>query len=464
LIRIVNYFLLHLSLFFFYSCANQLPPSGGPDDVTPPVIIRTAPSDQSINFTGSIIRIEFDDYIDRRSFQENFRIVPKPPGEISFDWSSRSVEIGFSRPLERNRTYIVTVGNGVRDLYGNAIQEPLQFAFSTGMQLDEGRITGTVITGDPGKTVVLAFLKTGRTENELNPEDNRADYSAGVTQEGSYTFTNLSQGEYRLFAIKDENNNELYDRYLEEIAVTYKDPLITSSGNIESNINFLLTDFDIDITSINFLENLKPATGNFVYTNYFDQTDPVAKDHRFYFYFKSSPFSKEEILRGISLADTAAGQEFRLVYNWVNDSLLEAFAIEDLPQGSMLNLKVELEGHGIDFASNESITVAGVNDYSDISGEIRMDTPVSDPVVINLINKVNYNKFSLTKDSGGAFRFENVPPGEYIIFAFIYSNRNNIFDKGSYFPFSHSERFAVYNAELRARARWNVEDIVLVFP
>jgi uncharacterized protein (DUF2141 family) len=459
LIRYIFYFLIIVQPVFFISCANQLPPTGGPVDLIPPEIIRITPSDQSVNFTGRSIIIEFDDYIDRRSFQENFRIIPKPEGDISFDWSSRSVEVIFSRPLQRNRTYIISIHRGVRDLHGNILAEPVNVAFSTGAQLDRGSISGKVFSDNTDRIIVAAYLKTGKPESDLNPMLNRADYIYTINTDGSFRFPNLSTGEYRLFAFRDLNNNELFDSN-EKIAMTFKDPVITSDSTEITGMNFLFLNLDQNIEE-SLSQKAGAATTEFLVTNFFDQTEPVRGDHRIYFYFRNNPFSREEISGSISIIDTVTAASHRLVFNWLSDNLLEVFSAQPLPAGIVFRVIVDLEGHGITLKEEKVLRVAGANDFSNISGEVRSDEIIIDPVKVKLINKSNFNNYTQTLTGTGSFVFENIPPGIYTLYAFIDSNRNDLFDRGSYSPFLPSEKFTVYENDITARARWNVEDIVL---
>ena len=78
---------------YFAGCANQQPPSGGEDDKMPPKIKYLYPRPNTVNFKGSEITLEFDEYVDRRSFIDAFFVTPKPKGGIEYDWSGKEVTV-----------------------------------------------------------------------------------------------------------------------------------------------------------------------------------------------------------------------------------------------------------------------------------------------------------------------------------------------------------------------------------
>ncbi|MEO6695046.1 MAG: Ig-like domain-containing protein, partial [Ignavibacteria bacterium] len=108
-----------LIMMFFYSCANQLPPSGGEDDKIAPKVVSISPKPDMKNYKGNKLVFRFDEYVDRRSFEESFYIFPKPAGVPSFDWSGKEVEVQLPVSLKKDQTYVVTIGNELKDVRGS---------------------------------------------------------------------------------------------------------------------------------------------------------------------------------------------------------------------------------------------------------------------------------------------------------------------------------------------------------
>ena len=147
----IRYILSILALFiitiYVYGCANQIPPGGGDEDKTPPKVRIAGPNKNTLNYRGNSISYEFDKYVDRRSFQDAFRISPQIKGDIEYIWSGKDVEIKFEKPFYKfdpNKTFVVTINTALKDIHGNSITQPVAFAFSTGNKIDECSVSGKV--------------------------------------------------------------------------------------------------------------------------------------------------------------------------------------------------------------------------------------------------------------------------------------------------------------------------------
>ena len=75
-LKLLTYFSL-LFMILFSSCANQLPPGGVEDDKMPPEIKSIIPRACTVNFKGRSVKIVFNEYFDRRIFEEAFLISQK---------------------------------------------------------------------------------------------------------------------------------------------------------------------------------------------------------------------------------------------------------------------------------------------------------------------------------------------------------------------------------------------------
>ncbi|MCI0706020.1 MAG: Ig-like domain-containing protein [Ignavibacteriae bacterium] len=65
----------------------------------------------------------------------------------------------------------------------------------------------------------------------------------------------------------------------------------------------------------------------------------------------------------------------------------------------------------------------------------------------------------LKLEKPGNFAITNLPEGQYVLSAFRDRNNNGKYDAGRPYPFSSSERFAVYPDTLKLRARWPLEGV-----
>lgn len=225
--------------FIFYCCANQLPPSGGPVDKTPPVIIYEYPSNGTTNFKDNHFEIEFSKYMDKRSVQDAIFISPAINGSLEFDWSGKSLQVDFPEKLKENLTYIVTIGTNAADLNNhNKMAQAYSFAFSTGNKIDKGIIEGKIyITKLQG--IMMYGYSVG--DSVINPTKQKPKYISQTGEQGEYKLLGLADGLYRVFAVQDEYGDLIYNVGEDAYGCPYRDALITEQDSIFNNLDFLMT-------------------------------------------------------------------------------------------------------------------------------------------------------------------------------------------------------------------------------
>lgn len=230
------YFLLAALLA---GCAGQRAPEGGPIDSDPPVVVSTTPPNYTTRFSGQSITIEFSEYVDHRALEGALYISPSL-GPLTFEWSGREVEIGFSQKLRRSRTYVVTVGTDVADLNNrNKLAQAYTLAFSTGDDIDHGAIEGRVFTRQaadaPQGVTILAYLLNGLPDT-LDPRNTLPDYVTQTGKFGEFNLRHLAFGSYRVVALRDEFKNLLYDPETDDYGIASSDIKLTPYDTLKSNV------------------------------------------------------------------------------------------------------------------------------------------------------------------------------------------------------------------------------------
>jgi len=212
-----------MSLFFFIICAKQGMPPGGPEDRTPPMIIRTLPlSNETRVDLKSDVHVWFNEAVRIASASEAVFISPYPGEKINFRWRGRRLRIAFNDSLKRNCTYVITFGTGIRDYRNNHLENSYSLAFSTGDSLDRGEIFGTVYTrGDAHGIDVWAYRMTAIEEPD--PAKLEPDYIVQCSRDGHFQFSYLSQGQYRVFAVRDRISDRFYQPVEDEIGIPFRD-------------------------------------------------------------------------------------------------------------------------------------------------------------------------------------------------------------------------------------------------
>jgi hypothetical protein len=237
--KVLIFNILIFTAVVLLGCANQQPPQGGPVDMTTPEIISTYPDSSKLNFDDNKLRIEFDRYVDERSFEESVFISPYV-GTLEFDWSGTEVEITFSEKLRRNTTYVVNIGTDVKDRYRGqtSMMKAYTLAFSTGADIDRGGIEGRVCPLKKGDALsgimIFAYQLDNMNPDTLNPITARPDFITQTGKNGDFFLHHIPFAEYRIFAIRDEYRNLVYDREVDEygvpsslITVSMSDTLVT---------------------------------------------------------------------------------------------------------------------------------------------------------------------------------------------------------------------------------------------
>lgn len=230
-------------MFIFYSCANQLPPSGGPLDKEPPEIIKIYPADGTINFNDNYFEFTFSEYVDKRSFIDAFFISPKIDSKLNYDWSGKSVKIYFDKEkLLKNTTYSINIGTDLFDLNNrNKSVKSYNVSFSTGDKIDNGRITGTVYFSNDKDIFVFAYKDKGDT---INPSKTKPDYLTMLNKDGYYSLGGLGYGNYKIFAFTDEMRDLLYNVGEDNYGVPYSDVILDENKNNFNDINMILSKED----------------------------------------------------------------------------------------------------------------------------------------------------------------------------------------------------------------------------
>ncbi|MCG2418036.1 Ig-like domain-containing protein [Aequorivita sp. F47161] len=205
-----------LFLLSFVDCAKKGSPTGGPRDTIPPVIVRSIPENYTTNFTGSEIEIRFDEYIKLKEIAKE--LIISPPMQfapvITPLSTSKSLKIKIRDTLKPNTTYSFNFGNSIVDNNEENKFDYFKYVFSTGSYIDSLKVTGTVkdaqlISPEIPTTVMLYEANETYTDSIVYFE--KPTYIT-VTKDSTGTFelSNLKEGTYLLMALKEKNNDYIF--------------------------------------------------------------------------------------------------------------------------------------------------------------------------------------------------------------------------------------------------------------
>ncbi|GAB5532621.1 MAG: Ig-like domain-containing protein [Roseivirga sp.] len=234
-----NLFSLLILSLLFIGCARITSPEGGPEDLTPPTLVSSVPSNEQTNYTGNTIVLTFDEYVNTQAIESNLIITPALEGEgiIKSKIKKKSVILTFPDPWKDNTTYNINFGNTIQDATNRNIPPDLNLSFSTGDYIDSLQISGTITDLYSKDPVEKALVSLYTITDTLDITSGSASYYARTDTSGFYRFKNLPPGEYYIYSAMDENNNQKADPD-EELYGFYSDAL-----NLQSNISEI--NFDI---------------------------------------------------------------------------------------------------------------------------------------------------------------------------------------------------------------------------
>lgn len=161
--------LLQLDTLYVVGFANApLVASGGDLGETPfwnfatvpyPAITNTDPPDKAQNqppYGG--FRIFFSSEMDFENLPDLITIEPEPWREPEYYWNEWNDSYSVSFPTEPSTTYTVTIAAGAQDIYGNTINDPYTFSYST------DRYSSELTLNTPGS---VGFYNAERAPTEL---------------------------------------------------------------------------------------------------------------------------------------------------------------------------------------------------------------------------------------------------------------------------------------------------------
>jgi len=383
--------LLLSTIIFLTGCANQMAPVGGEVDKIPPEVIESYPKNRTTNFNDSYLEIKFSEYVDKLSVQSSVFISPALQHGINYDWSGKSVTLEIKDTLQVNTTYTITVGTEVMDLNNrNKMVQPFTFAFSTGNKIDTAKISGKVYRSKTDGVMIYAY----QSSSDVDPSKQKPNYVSQVGKNGSYSIVGLRDGDYKIFAMRDNMLDMLYQKNDDEYGVQSKKIELSPENTSPEHVDFFLTKEDTIAPKLNAafmkdrshlvvefseaVDSTKLSAANFTLVDtttkksidpkYFYKLD--ARPNQFYLAFSDTSSFKDYFLFVSSFEDLHSNKtevdKISFIYKAEKDtfpnSLLKAFG--DLPDS-----KVDFENPLVSIQFADGIDIE----------EVKTRTVIEDP-------------------------------------------------------------------------------------
>lgn len=239
-------FILGMAIFS-HSCANTTtPPTGGPKDTIPPVIVKMEPLQGTTNVPThrTHLVLTFNEYVKVKDVQSLF-LSPPLEKPAKYRLKGKSVIVSFENDLDSNKTYTLDVTNAIADNNEGNMFPGYTLVFSTGDTIDSMMVTGIAQDCNTLKPLKGVTVMLYKDQADSAVFLHRPDAAVKTDDWGFFCLRNIQDTVYRLYAVVDENNNKMYDPETERIA--FIDSLIFPKIKVNDSLPELLK-YDMEDT------------------------------------------------------------------------------------------------------------------------------------------------------------------------------------------------------------------------
>ena len=222
------------------SCANIGTPDGGLYDETPPKIVRTTPTFGETKASPKKITLEFDENIKLENAAEKVIVSPPQFEMPEIESNGKKVTITLLDSLKPDYTYTIDFGSSIVDNNeGNPMGE-YAFSFSTGEHIDTLQVSGYVLEAEnlePIKGILVGLYRVDSLGHIADTTFQTIPLERIGRTDGSGHFIvkGVASGNYRVFALTDQDQTYTYSQRSEKLAFT--DRIITPYAKTETRMD-----------------------------------------------------------------------------------------------------------------------------------------------------------------------------------------------------------------------------------
>ena len=210
--------LLLLLVIVAYSCASIGNPDGGPYDEDPPKFIGSTPSLRANNYKIQKIELEFDEFIKLEKASEKVIFSPPQMEQPELKVVGKKVAIEYLDTLKDSMTYTIDFSDAIVDNNEGNPMGNFSFSFSTGENIDTMEVAGTVLQAEDLEPIKGIQIGLHKDLNDSAFTKKPFDRVSRTDSRGRFSIRGVAPGKYRIYALKDGNQNYLYDSKTEQIA------------------------------------------------------------------------------------------------------------------------------------------------------------------------------------------------------------------------------------------------------
>ena len=201
-----------------YSCASIGNPDGGPYDEDPPKFVGSTPSLRAVNYKKQKIELEFDEFIQLEKASEKVIFSPPQMEQPELKVVGKKVAVEYLDTLKDSMTYTIDFSDAIVDNNEGNPMGNFSFSFSTGANIDSMEVAGTVLQAEDLEPIKGIQVGLHRDLSDTAFSTKPFDRVSRTDSRGRFSIRGVAPGKYRIYALKDGNQNYLYDSKTEQVA------------------------------------------------------------------------------------------------------------------------------------------------------------------------------------------------------------------------------------------------------
>ncbi|MGZ3838654.1 MAG: Ig-like domain-containing protein [Flavisolibacter sp.] len=420
------------ALLFGGSCANIIPPQGGPRDTIPPRLLNAEPRDSTLNFREKKITLTFDEYVDLQDVQNNLLFTPLFQNNPRVDVKGKSININFKDTLERNTTYILNFGNAIKDFNEGNVLKNFTYTFSTGPRLDSLELKGKVILAQTGKTDSTLTVILHKNLKDSAVMNQRPLYATKLDANGNFHFHNLPSGTFAIYALGDAGISRRYQTKTQLFA--FLDSPVTVGAHDSLLTLYAYRETQPTTPPASGLPARAPGKGEnrlIFTTNLVNNQQDLNNDLVIRFTTPLRRFDSSRFILSTDSSFTPVSYTVKLDSTKKEISLHTSWK-EATRYNLLLDRDFAMDTAGRRLLKTDTLNfmTRGPNDYGSISIRLRNIDLTRNPVLLFIQNEQVVYAASVKSGSFSASRFA---PGDYELRILYDTNDNGKWDPGHFF-------------------------------
>lgn len=463
-----------LCIIIVYGCANIVPPTGGKKDTTPPKLLSVYPADSQLNIRVTEIEMKFDEFVVLSQAAKEIQVSPVIPFPVNALVNGKKVKVEIPDSLLRdNTTYRISFGKAIQDLHENNVFANYNYIFSTGDYFDTLLLNGYVLdaaTGKPASDVVILIHDISDGDSAVVKKKPTYVISAGSG--GTFIVPGLPARAFRVYALKDKNDNLVYDGeeemigFVDSVFMPVDSPVAPIELRIFKEIMPLdtlsadtVSDANTSSSKFRGKSKDKEEDKTFYYRVGVDTTDTAKRTHDITKPVKvtfSQPIDTYDIGQ-VFLSYDSSGIDVEAEFTFLRDTTVETFLLNTSWKPNTVYTLRLLKDFATDTFGNKTVPskhmfrTKSEDDYGIIN--IQLTEEYYDPKYLMQVTIDNDTVYQ-QPITDTLIRLTRLKPGRYGMRIIVDENRNEKWDTGDLFAKKQPELVIPYDQDVELRAGW----------